>query len=59
VGHGEGLAGAGCAHQGLKWFSVERAAREFLDGGGLIALRLEGADDLEIGHMNSLEVLRR
>ena len=37
VGHGEGLAAAGDAHQRLEFFFIENALCEFFDGLGLVS----------------------
>ena len=47
LGHGEGLARAGDAQQHLVAFALQQPARQFTDGGGLVAIGLEGGDDLE------------
>ena len=49
VGHREGLARAGHAHQHLVLFAAAQARGEGLDGLGLIAGRLKGGDELEGG----------
>ncbi len=54
VGHGEGLAGAGDAHEGLEGLAALNAGGELVDGLWLIALGLIGADDFEVGHMGGL-----
>src|SRR5438309_2368309 len=55
MSHGERLAGPGDAHEGLKGLSLLKRCRDFFDRLRLIALGLEGADDLEFGH-NNLEL---
>ena len=50
IGHRESLAGAGDAHERLVFLAFAKAAHDRVDGLGLIALRLELADDLEIRH---------
>ena len=40
IGHGEGLAGASDAQQGLKLVALLESVDQFLDGLGLIARRL-------------------
>ena len=47
LGHGEGLAGAGDAEQHLVALVGVDALHQFGDGGGLVALGLEGRDELE------------
>ena len=47
VGHGEGLAGAGHAHQDLMCFLAAQSFGQGFDGLGLIAGGLEGGNELE------------
>ena len=47
VGHGEGFAGAGDAHEDLVFFALVEAFDEGVDGGGLVAGGLVGGFDGE------------
>ena len=49
-GDAGGLAGAGRSEQGLVSRALGEALAQALDGGGLVAGRLEWGDDLEVGH---------
>ena len=50
VGQRPGLPGAGDAEQGLVALAGDEALAQALDGGGLVAGRLEWGDEFEIGH---------
>ena len=58
LGHGEGLAGAGDAEQDLVLFAGAEAAREFLDGAGLVAVRLVAGGELEVHLCRIVDVER-
>src|SRR6266478_9238611 len=51
--HRKRLAGTGDAHERLKLAALRIALNDFIDRLWLIALGLEGADDLELGHESS------
>lgn len=58
VGHGEGLARARHAQQGLKGFTVLDALDQLLNGGGLVASRWIGLEQLEGGVREMHELAR-
>ena len=53
-GQRRGLAGAGRAEQHLVLQASGEAVGQAVDGGGLIARRLERGDEFEVGHRSSL-----